>query len=77
MAPLHDRLSGITAPVLVLAGELDQTSLERARFVADGMPHARLEIIEAAGHTPHLEQPDTFLRLTNNHLSTTPVSQPH
>jgi 2-succinyl-6-hydroxy-2,4-cyclohexadiene-1-carboxylate synthase len=76
MAPLHDRLSGITAPALVLAGELDQTGLERARIVADGMPDARLEIIEAAGHTPHLEQPDTFLRLTNNHLSTTSVSQP-
>jgi len=77
MAPLHDKLSGITAPALVLAGELDQTGLERARIVAEGMLHARFEIIEAAGHTPHLEQPDTFMRLTTDHLSTTPVSQPH
>lgn len=65
MTPLHDRLAEITVPTLVIAGALDPAGLERARIVADGVPSARLEVVQAAGHTPHLERPQDFIRLAN------------
>ena len=74
MSPLHDRLPLVTTPTLVLAGALDETGLARARAVADGIPHARLEVIEDAGHTPHFEAPDSFMRSANDFLSTSPIT---
>ncbi len=74
MSPIHDRLALITAPTLVLAGARDKSGLERARAVAGGIPGARLEVIDSAGHTPHLEAPDVFVRLTNEFLTTSPVT---
>jgi pimeloyl-ACP methyl ester carboxylesterase len=52
-----------------VAGALDPTGLERARAVAAGIPGARLEVIGDAGHAPHLETPDTFIRTTDDFLS--------
>jgi 2-succinyl-6-hydroxy-2,4-cyclohexadiene-1-carboxylate synthase len=69
MTPLHDRLAEIAVPALVVAGALDPTGLERARAVAAGIPGARLEVIGDAGHAPHLETPDTFIRTTDDFLS--------
>jgi 2-succinyl-6-hydroxy-2,4-cyclohexadiene-1-carboxylate synthase len=69
MTPLHDRLAEIGVPTLVLAGALDMTGLERARTVTEGIAGARLEVIGEAGHTPHLETPDTFLRITSDFLT--------
>jgi pimeloyl-ACP methyl ester carboxylesterase len=44
-------LGRISAPTLVLAGSRDQvTRPERAREIADGVPGARLVVIEGAGH---------------------------
>lgn len=72
MAPLHERLAIITAPTLVIAGARDRTGVERARTVAFGIPDASLTVIADAGHTPHLETPDTFVRLIDDFLSTSP-----
>ncbi len=74
MAPLHDRLPLVAAPSLVIAGALDQTGLARARTVASGLRDARLEVIDTAGHTPHLEAPEAFLRIANDFMSTNPVA---
>ncbi len=60
MEPLQARLGAITAPTLVVAGDLDPAGRERARSVAAGIVGARLEIIAGAGHAPHLETPGTF-----------------
>lgn len=68
MAPLHDRLGEIRMPTLVMAGGLDGLGAERAKTVADGIPQAHLEIVAGAGHTPHIETPEAFLRLVNDHL---------
>jgi pimeloyl-ACP methyl ester carboxylesterase len=73
MTPLHDRLGGIHAPTLVVAGGLDAAGLERARTVAAGIPGARLEVIAGAGHSPHLETPETFERLVSRFLPTSPA----
>ncbi len=69
MEPLHDRLARIRVATLVIAGLLDPTGLERARAVAGGLAEARLEVIAGAGHAPHLETPDEFLRLANDFMS--------
>jgi 2-succinyl-6-hydroxy-2,4-cyclohexadiene-1-carboxylate synthase len=71
MSPLHDKLAAVGCPALIIAGALDPVGLERARFVAEGLPAAVLEIIDGAGHAPHLEQPDAFLRLAGEHLAMT------
>ena len=71
MAPLHDRLGQVSIPTFVVAGALDSVALERAGAVAGAIPGARLEVVEGAGHTPHLERPDEFIRLANEALETT------
>ncbi len=71
MVPLHDRLAVVDCPALVIAGALDPVGLKRAGEVAAGLPAARLEVVSDAGHAPHLEQPEAFLRLAGEHLAAT------
>ena len=73
MSPLHDRLALITSPTLVVAGALDAVGADRARVVAERIPDARLEVVDGAGHTPHLERPDTFERIIDEFLTSSPV----
>jgi pimeloyl-ACP methyl ester carboxylesterase len=56
-----DRLSQITAPTLVLSGELDTILPPRfGRFVADLIPNARFEVMPGEAHQPFQEVPDAF-----------------
>ncbi|MEJ8645942.1 alpha/beta fold hydrolase [Streptomyces sp. MS1.HAVA.3] len=56
-----DRLPGITAPTLVLAGERDITTPPRfGRVVADAIPGARFEVLAEEAHQPFQESPDLF-----------------
>jgi 2-succinyl-6-hydroxy-2,4-cyclohexadiene-1-carboxylate synthase len=71
MGPLNDRLAAVGCPALVIAGVLDPVGSERARLVAEGLPAAVLEIVDGAGHAPHLEQPEAFLRLAGERLAVT------
>lgn len=71
MEPLHDRLAGVTAPTLVVAGALDEAGSDRARAVASGIPGARLAILEGIGHAPHREVPDRFAPLLFDLLAPT------
>ena len=63
MEPLFDRLGQVTAPTLVIAGELDTIGRPRAERVAAAIPGARLAIVRGAGHAPHDEAPDAFRAL--------------
>ncbi|MFF3740887.1 alpha/beta fold hydrolase [Streptomyces sp. NPDC002566] len=60
----HDtfgRLAGITAPTLVLAGELDRVTPPRlGRVVAEGIPGAEFEVLPGEAHQPFQEVPDVF-----------------
>lgn len=60
--PVWDRLTALTMPVLVVAGEHDRrfTDLGR-RLVSSIGAHAELALIADAGHAAHLERPDAFL----------------
>ncbi len=57
---LHERLPTLNLPVLLLAGELDTKFCAIARQMRQALPQSSLEIIPAAGHTIHLEQPELF-----------------
>ena len=52
-----DRLAEIRVPTLVIAGRDDFIfPPEHQVELASGIPNARLEIIERAGHNPHSER---------------------
>lgn len=69
MAPLHDRLSTIRIPTLVVAGALDPVGAARARAVANAIPTADLLTLPRLGHAPHRESPATFRRILIERLT--------
>ncbi len=60
--PLADRLPSVSAPTLLIAGARDAAYCAVAREMHGQIPNARLAIVENAGHTVHLEQPEAFQR---------------
>jgi 2-succinyl-6-hydroxy-2,4-cyclohexadiene-1-carboxylate synthase len=62
--PSWDRLSHLTMPVLVLAGERDEKFAGlAARMAASIGENATLGLVPGAGHAAHLEQPQAFLAI--------------
>ena len=60
---LRHRLHRVTAPTLFLRGESDGlVSAEYLARYARLLPNARIDTIAAAGHAPHIEQPEAFAR---------------
>lgn len=60
--PLWPRLSAITIPVLVMAGELDTKFVALAERLVESIGNnATLNTISGAGHACHLERPDAFV----------------
>ena len=65
-----DRLGEITAPTLIIAGRDDFIfPPEHQRELAAGIPGARLELIDQAGHNPHAEQPAAVMRAIRDFIS--------
>lgn len=58
--PLWDRLAELAMPVLLIAGSRDAKFIGLAERMAGAIPQATLRVIEGAGHTAHLEQPELF-----------------
>jgi pimeloyl-ACP methyl ester carboxylesterase len=59
---LRHRLHRVTAPTLFLRGESDGlVSAEYLAAYAHLLPNARTDTITAAGHAPHVEQPERFV----------------
>jgi 3-oxoadipate enol-lactonase len=62
-------LTAITAPTLVVVGELDKQYFHHvAERLAREIPDARHVVVEGAGHLPALERPDETLRLVRQFL---------
>jgi pimeloyl-ACP methyl ester carboxylesterase len=60
---LMDRLHRITVPTLLLWGAHDRfVRPSYGQAYAQRIPGARLELIDDAGHVPHVEQPAAFVR---------------
>lgn len=63
------RVHRIVAPALIVWGKADGViAVEYAQEFAKRMAGARIELIDKAGHLPHLEQPDAVLKLVRDFL---------
>jgi 2-succinyl-6-hydroxy-2,4-cyclohexadiene-1-carboxylate synthase len=58
MPAVWDRLRGLDAPVLCIAGALDEKYVAAGRRMASSLPRGALRTIPGAGHAPQLESPD-------------------
>jgi len=57
---LTDELAAVRTPVLILAGDEDEGSLEPSLMLKRTIPTAGLQIFAQTGHTLNLEEPDLF-----------------
>lgn len=71
-ASLWDRLPTINMPTLLIIGELDAKYVSIGVKMAREMSHAQHSVIAAAGHTVHLEQPQSFAEIVVRYLEETP-----
>lgn len=67
--PLWQRLAELSMPVLVITGALDEKYCSIGQRMTACLPRARLEIVPAAGHAVHLEQPEAFIQCVLDFLS--------
>jgi pimeloyl-ACP methyl ester carboxylesterase len=68
--PAIHRLTTVTTPTLVIAGERDASdNLDIVRIIADAIPRVQKVIITRAGHHVNLEQPAEFNRVVLDFLS--------
>jgi pimeloyl-[acyl-carrier protein] methyl ester esterase len=66
---LRAKLSGITQPTLVIAGERDKlTSPEASHYMAQTIPSATLIEVKGAAHAPFLSHPDNFIEHVKSFL---------
>ena len=62
-------LEAIRCPTLVVAAGEDRfIPQQRMERLADGIPDARLEVLEGAGHAVVVERPDALVDLARAHL---------
>jgi pimeloyl-ACP methyl ester carboxylesterase len=57
---LQDELRAVRTPVLILAGDEDEGSLEPSLMLKRTIPTSGLVILPRTGHTANLEDPDEF-----------------
>jgi 2-succinyl-6-hydroxy-2,4-cyclohexadiene-1-carboxylate synthase len=72
-APLWPRLAELTMPVDLIVGAEDRRYCAIARRMRSDLRRGTLAVVEQAGHTVHLDQPDRFLAIVANALSTPAV----
>lgn len=69
--PAAKRLSKLTQPVLVIAGEHDTPYIRAAAaYMADNIPTARRQMMADAAHLPNMDHPQVFQHLVESFLST-------
>jgi pimeloyl-ACP methyl ester carboxylesterase len=57
---LQEELRAVRTPVLILAGDEDEGSLEPSLMLKRTIPTSGLVILPCTGHTANLEDPDAF-----------------
>ncbi|MEM8532645.1 MAG: 2-succinyl-6-hydroxy-2,4-cyclohexadiene-1-carboxylate synthase [Chloroflexota bacterium] len=67
-ASLWDKLDQMATPTLLMVGALDTKFCGIASEMATHMPNAQVITVQDAGHTIHLEQPDTFIKIVQGFL---------
>jgi pimeloyl-ACP methyl ester carboxylesterase len=71
-ARVIDGLASIRVPTLVIVGDRDEPFLAPSRYMAAKIAGARLEIVEDAGHSANLDQPEAFNRVLGDFLDSLP-----
>jgi 2-succinyl-6-hydroxy-2,4-cyclohexadiene-1-carboxylate synthase len=66
---LGEHFHKVVAPVLLIAGALDEKFAKIARQMQAALPNARCAIIDGAGHNVHLEKPDDFVAVVDAFLA--------
>ena len=67
--PAAQRLGEISAPTLVVVGDLDVRSvLRNADLLATEIPNARKAVVDDAAHLPNMEHPEEFNRIVKEFL---------
>lgn len=68
-ADLSGRLGTIRAPTLVIAGADDPAApVDKAEFIRDSIPGARLEVVPQSAHLANVEQPETVTQELLAHM---------
>jgi len=68
-ADLTEDLAAISAPALVLCGELDEvTGPEDSQRIAGGLHRVASVVVSGAGHLANQERPDAFHAWVRAHL---------
>lgn len=62
----REGLSRITCPVLVVCGEKDSANLKASKELASRLAHARLCVVEKAGHEVNADAPERLAELFND-----------
>jgi len=71
--PVVDELQAITLPTIVIVGDEDTPiPPEKAKRLADAIPHAGFEVVAGAGHTSSVEQPSALTALIAGFLDRLP-----
>jgi pimeloyl-ACP methyl ester carboxylesterase len=65
---LRDELAAITTPLLVLAGDEDDSCLDVALMLKRTIPAAGLAVLPRTGHTANLEEPHLFNEVVDRFL---------
>lgn len=65
---LWEEISSLTLPVLLIVGSFDTKYVQLAKQMAERITHAKLNIVNDAGHTVHFEQSKIFLQHILNFL---------
>lgn len=64
-----DWVSKITVPSLVIYSNEDQfVDIDTSITLANAIPNAKNFCFDKAGHLPHIEQPDLFIKVVNNFI---------
>jgi 2-succinyl-6-hydroxy-2,4-cyclohexadiene-1-carboxylate synthase len=67
--PLASSLGGLTLPVQLIVGECDTRYVGVAHRMAGLLPRAEIAVVPKAGHTVHVDQPETFGALVTQALT--------
>ena len=75
----HDRLHiGEYIPTLIVWGGHDSIiPIEHGRDADRALPHSRFEVFEDAGHYPHCEAPERFVRVVTDFVRSTAPAVVH
>ncbi len=66
---LREQVSALGCPVLLIHGENDPLMpLPAARWLAERLPHAQLQVFNGAAHAPFLNAPEQFVSLVGRFI---------